>query len=90
MSGEYMASRTEIQTRLVFWRSALDKLRDAYLALLDGGVKSYKIGNEELTRLDLVSLMKRIDEAEKKVDELEAMLEDRKPRRAFFVSPSDW
>ena len=60
------ANTTELKARLAFWRSALEKLREAYLALLDGGVKSYKIGNEELTRLDLVSLQKRIDEAEKR------------------------
>ena len=62
MVGEHMAtSKTELRARLAFWKSALEKLQEAYIALLDGGVKSYKIGNEELTRLDLVSLMKRID-----------------------------
>ena len=71
----------------MFWKDALKKLQEAYLALLDGGVKSYKIGNEELTRLDLVSLMKRIEEAEKKVDELEALLESGHARRAFAVTP---
>lgn len=91
MVGEYMAtSKTELRTRLAFWKSALEKLQEAYLALLDGGVKSYKIGNEELTRLDLVSLMKRIEEAEKKVDELEALLESGHARRAFAVTPMDW
>ena len=55
MVGEHMArDKTELKARLEFWKSALEKLREAYLALLDGGVKSYKIGNEELTRLDLV------------------------------------
>ena len=47
------ANTTELKARLAFWRNALEKLREAYLALLDGGVKSYKIGNGELTRLDL-------------------------------------
>lgn len=85
-----MTNTTELKARLTFWRSALQKLREAYLALLDGGVKSYKIGNEELTRLDLVSLQKRIDEAEKKVDELEALLNSGHARRAFAVVPMDW
>lgn len=85
-----MTSKTELKARLAFWKSALRKLREAYLALLDGGVKSYKIGNEELTRLDLVSLQKRIEEAEKKVDELEALLENGHTRRAFAVTPMDW
>lgn len=84
------ANTTELKVRLAFWCSALEKLREAYLALLDGGVKSYKIGNEELTRLDLVSLQKRIDEAEKRVDELEALLHGGHARRAFAVTPMDW
>lgn len=85
-----MASKTELQARLTFWRSALEELRTAYLELLRGGVKSYRIGNEELTRLDLVSLQKRIDEAEKRVDELENLVEGRKPRKAYSVVPMDW
>jgi hypothetical protein len=90
MVGESMTSKTELKARLAFWKDALSKLREAYLALLDGGVKSYRIGNEELTRLDLVSLQKRIDEAEKKVDELEAVLESGHARRAYGVVPMDW
>ena len=81
---------TELRARLAFWKSALEKLREAYLAILDGGVKSYKIGNEELTRLDLVSLQKRIEDAEKKVDELEAFLYSGHARRAYAVTPMDW
>ena len=61
-----MPNKVEIRARLTFWRSSLEKLREAYLTLLDGGVKSYKIGNEELTRLDLVSLQKRMEETEKR------------------------
>lgn len=85
-----MPNKVEIRARLTFWRSSLKKLREAYLTLLDGGVKSYKIGNEELTRLDLVSLQKRMEETEKKVDELELLLEDHKPRRSFYVTPQDF
>lgn len=85
-----MVNKTELKARLAFWRSALGKLREAYLELLTGGVKSYKIGNEELTRLDLVSLQKRIDEAEKKVDELTTLVNGGKTRRAFAVTPMDW
>ena len=68
----------------------MEKLREAYLALLEGGVKSYKIGNEELTRLDLVSLQKRIDEAEKRVDELENLLNGGAQRKSYSVVPMDW
>ncbi len=85
-----MPNKVEIRARLVFWKGSLEKLREAYLTLLDGGAKSYKLGNEEVTRLDLVSLQKRIEETEKKVDELELLLEDHKPRRSFYVTPQDF
>ena len=35
--------KVELRARLDFWQSALAKLRAAYLALVDGGVKSYVI-----------------------------------------------
>ncbi len=85
-----MASKIEIQARLDFWKSALTKKRAAYLALLDGGVKSYTIDDRSLTRFDLDTLSKEIQEAERKVDELTAMLAGKKPRKAFGIIPRDW
>lgn len=85
-----MASAIELRARLDFWQKALEKLRTAYLKLLDGGVKSYKIDDRELTRFDLPKLLDEIEAAEKKVDELTALLEGQKPRRAIAVIPRDW
>jgi hypothetical protein len=85
-----MIDRTELKARLEFRKAALKKLREAYLALVDGGVKSYTIDDRELTRLDLDDLKDEIEEAEKKADELTAMLEGRKPRKAVGVVPRDW
>ena len=85
-----MADVTEIRARLEFWKSALEKLRAAYLALIDGGVKSYTINDRQLTRLDLPSLKREIEEAEAKVDELENLLQNQRPRKAFAVLPRDW
>ena len=65
-------------------------LRAAYLALVDGGVKSYVIDDRELTRFDLPDLKDEIEDAEKKVDELLAELNGRKPRKAFGIVPRDW
>lgn len=83
-------NQTELRARLAFWQDALEKLRKAYLALLDGGAKSYKLDDMELTRLDLTSLSKRIEEAEAKVDELTALVDGRSARRAFAVVPCDF
>ena len=80
----------EIRARLEFWREALSKLRKAYLALVDGGVKSYTIDDRQLTRLDLGTLEKEIKAAEGHVDELTAALAGKRPRKAFGISPRDW
>lgn len=85
-----MASKTELKARLDFWQTALIKLRAAYLALVDGGVKSYTIDDRQLTRFDLPDLQSKIEEAEKKVDELNVLLSGQKPRRAFGIIPRDW
>lgn len=83
-------TRETLEKYLEKWRSQLDRLMDAYIALVEGGVKSYKIDDRELTRFDIPTLRKAIDEAEKKIAALEAELEGQKPRRAFAVLPRDW
>lgn len=85
-----MADMVELRARLQFRKDALTKLRKAYLALVDGGVKSYTIDDRELTRFDLPDLKREIEDAEKAVDELTAQLSGKKPRRAFAVLPRDW
>ena len=83
-------TKETIEKNLEKWRTQLDQLMDAYLTLIKGGVKSYKIDDRELTRFDIPTLRKAIDEAEKKIDALEAQLEGLKPRRAFGILPRDW
>ena len=82
--------RETIQKRLNYWQEQLDKLMDAYTALISGGVKSYQIDDRSLTRFDIPSLRKAIDDAEEKVDQYEALLDGQKPRKAFGVLPRDW
>ena len=72
-----------------FWQ-LLCKIRAAYIALVDGGVQSYTIDNRSLTRFDLPSLLREIQQAERKVDELTALLTGRRPRKAFGVVPRNW
>jgi len=85
-----MATREEMQERLEYWRSQLQKLMDAYMALVEGQVKSYEIDDRSLTRLDLPSLKKAINDAEGKVDQYEDLLGGRKPRKIVAVVPRDW
>lgn len=85
-----MANKTTMKARLAFWQAALMKLQTAYIALLEGGVKSYSIENRVLTRLDMPSLAKEIEAAEKKVDELTAELAGRGARKTVGCVPQDW
>lgn len=83
-------NKETVQERLRYWQDQLAKLMDAYVALVSGGVKSYTIDDRQLTRFDIASLKRAIDDAERKVSEYEALLEGMKPRRAFGVVPRDW
>ncbi len=86
-----MSDITELKARLQFRKTALEKLRAAYLALVDGGVKSYMIDDRQLTRLDLGILKKEIETAEKEVDSLSRLIiSSAKPRKAFGIVPRDY
>lgn len=82
--------RTEIQARLAYEKSKLEKLREAYLALLDGGVKSYRLDDRSLTKFDIGTLASEIEAAENKVDELTSLLEGGGRRKSVGVIPRDW
>lgn len=85
-----MASKTILEKRLAFRTKALEKLCDAYTALVDGGVKSYMIDDRQLTRFDLPALSEEIKTMESEIDALEAELAGKKRRKAFGVIPRDW
>lgn len=85
-----MASKTILQKRLDFREKALEKLYDAYTALVDGGVKSYTIDDRQLTRFDLPALSEEIKAMESEIDALTAELNGQKRRKAFGVIPRDW
>ena len=85
-----MADKTELKARLAFWQKSLERLREAYLALVDGGVKSYVIGDRELTKLDLDTIADEIEAAEKKVDELTAAIDGKGRRKTVGVILRDW
>ena len=82
--------RTEIEARIAFEKSKLVKLRAAYLALLDGGVKSYRIDDRSLTKFDINTLAAEIEAAENKVDELTSLLNGGGRRKAVGVVIRDW
>jgi hypothetical protein len=85
-----MASREIIQKRLTYWEGVYEKLQEAYLALVEGGVKSYTINDRSITKFDIPNLLKQIEEVERKIDELTSMLEGRAARKAVGIIPRDW
>lgn len=85
-----MATKVLIEKKLAFKKKALDKLYDAYLALVDGGVKSYMIDDRQLTRFDLPALSEEIKKLEDDIAALESQLAGGGARKAFAVIPRDW
>lgn len=85
-----MTSREDIRIRLEFHRAAVEKLRAAYIALVDGGVTSYTVGSRSLTKLDIDKIAAEIRNHEKAIDSLEAQLLGGRQRKAVGVVPRDW
>ena len=85
-----MADITELRARRAFRQTALDRLRIAYIKLIEGGVRSYMIDDRQLTRFDIPVLKKEIEELEAQIDELDALMEGKRPRKAVGVIPRDW
>ena len=81
---------TEIKARISFRTEALEKLYKAYLALVEGGVKSYTIDDRTLTRFDISGLKDEIEAIEKELEDLNALLHGKRPRKAFGIVPRDW
>lgn len=79
------SERIRLRASLQFHEQALEKARAAYLALLDGRVKSYTIGPRSLTKLDLPELEAKISEHEAKIAELESVLSGGGRRKAIGV-----
>ena len=83
-------TQTTIKRRIEYYSGLLEKLYAAMDALIDGGGESYTIDDRTLTRLDLKDLQNEIDEIERKLDDLEALLDGGKGRKAVAVVPRDW
>lgn len=83
-------TKAELNEKLTFHRSAVSKLREAYVALVEGGVQQYTIGSRSLTKLDLSKISNEINAHEKAINDLETILGGRKRRKAVGIVPRDW
>ena len=71
------------------YKARIDKLIAAQDALIEGVLKSYTIDDRSLTSFDLDKLASEIEDAVKKCEEYEALLNSRSPRKAVGVVPRD-
>lgn len=85
-----MGNLIDMRIKAEWHREAVRKLRDAYIALVDGGVQAYSIGSRSLTKFDLPKIREEIRGHEKAIDQLEAELSGGKRRKAVGVVPRDW
>ena len=85
-----MGSLQDKKKKLEFHNAALEKLRDAYIALVDGGVQSYTIGSRSLSKLDIAKIMEEIKYHEKEISGLESELNGGRRRKAVGIVPRDW
>ncbi len=84
-------NRTDIEAKIKDKKERLEAYRDRELEILKGGVQSYGIGSRNVTRynVDLASIRAAINELEKEVAELEALLRCGNARKAVGVIPRD-
>ena len=85
-----MISKATAKAMYDYYTKLIEKLTDAKLKLLDGGVKSYTIDDRSLTRFDLDKLTVEINDALRKQAEYDAILNGRSPRKAVGVVPRDF
>ena len=85
-----MDRKTVIKKRLEYWNGLYEKLQEAYIALVEGKVKSYTIDDRQLTRFDLSDMLKQMEEIEQKIDELEAALNGTGARKIVGIVPRNW
>lgn len=85
-----MDRKTAIKNRLEYWNGLYEKLQEAYVALVEGKVKSYTIDDRQLTRFDLSDMLKQMEEIEQKIDELEAALNGTGVRKIVGIVPRNW
>lgn len=85
-----MISKKYAKIMVEYYTALIAELTKAKLQLVQGGVKSYTIGDRSLTRFDLDKLGKEIEDAIRKRDEYAEILNGGTSRRAVGFVPRDW
>ena len=83
-------TRAEARELYEYYCQLVKKLMAAKVALLEGGVKSYSIDDRTVTRFDIGRLTDELEDAIKKRDEYEALMNGGSRRKAVGFVPRDW
>lgn len=84
-----MISKKTAKKMYDYYTKQIDSLIQAQEALTAGGVQSYTIGDRSVTKLDLTSLSKEIDEAVNRQAYYDAILKGKPVRCMAKIVPSD-
>lgn len=85
-----MISKNEAKAMYEYYNKLIDKLTEAKLKLVDGGVKSYTIDDRSLTRFDMDKISAELDDAVNKRAMYKAIMNGKAPRKAVGVIPRDF
>lgn len=84
-----MITREQAKILYEHYDKMVVKLTEAQQALVNGGVKSYKIDDREITRFDMDKLSSELETAIIKRAEYMSLMNGGKSRRAVGVIPRD-
>lgn len=84
-----MISKKTAKKMYEYYGAQIDRLIEAQTALTSGGVKSYTIGDRQITRFDLSRLSEEIEEAVKQQAKYEAIMKGKPVRAMAAIVPTD-
>lgn len=84
-----MISKNEAKVLYEYYNGLINKLVEAKLKLVEGGVKSYTIDDRSLTRFDIDKLGSEIEDAVNKRAMYAAIMNGKAVRKAVGIVPRD-
>ncbi|MCM1275470.1 MAG: hypothetical protein NC299_08895 [Lachnospiraceae bacterium] len=84
-----MISKQTARKMYNYYTERIDQLIQAQTALTAGGVKSYTIGDRQITKFDLSRLSAELDDAVNKQAYYDAILHNRPTRAICSIIPND-
>lgn len=85
-----MINKTTAQKMYNYYTERIDQLIQAQTDLTVGGVKSYKIGDMEITKFDLTKLSDMLEAAVEKQAFYEAIMNGQATRKMVGIIPTDF